>query len=131
MTTPDTTASPPAAASAPSAEIALPIVGMTCASCVNRIDRFLRKADGVAEVSVYVGAAARGAGVGRVLLEELVARRGVFIYERDMKKLSTSLTAFDSFLCAYTALLSHRGGCEKPPRGFPKSSGWVEFPKEE
>ena len=52
MTTPDTTASPPAAASAPSAEIALPIVGMTCASCVNRIDRFLRKADGVAEVSV-------------------------------------------------------------------------------
>ena len=34
------------------AEIALPIVGMTCASCVNRIDRFLRKADGVSEVSV-------------------------------------------------------------------------------
>ena len=29
---------------------------------------------GVAEVSVYVGAAARGAGVGRALLEELVAR---------------------------------------------------------
>ena len=64
-------------------------------------------------------------------LEELVARRGVFIYERDLKKLSTSLTAFDSFLCAYTALLSHRDGCERPPRGFPKSSGWVEFPKEE
>ena len=34
------------------AVIALPIVGMTCASCVNRIDRFLRKADGVSEVSV-------------------------------------------------------------------------------
>ena len=34
------------------AEIALPIVGMTCASCVNRIDRFLRKAEGVSEVSV-------------------------------------------------------------------------------
>ncbi len=34
------------------AEIALPITGMTCASCVNRIDRFLRKADGVQEVSV-------------------------------------------------------------------------------
>ena len=30
----------------------LPIEGMTCASCVNRIDRFLRKSDGVAEVSV-------------------------------------------------------------------------------
>jgi len=34
------------------AEIALPIIGMTCASCVNRIDRFLRKAEGVSEVSV-------------------------------------------------------------------------------
>jgi Cu+-exporting ATPase len=39
-------------ASSETAEIALPIVGMTCASCVNRIDRFLRKADGVSEVSV-------------------------------------------------------------------------------
>jgi L-amino acid N-acyltransferase YncA len=29
---------------------------------------------GVAEVSVYVGTAARGAGIGRALLEELVAR---------------------------------------------------------
>ena len=34
------------------AEISLPIAGMTCASCVNRIDRFLRAADGVSEVSV-------------------------------------------------------------------------------
>ena len=39
-------------ASVETAEIALPITGMTCASCVNRIDRFLRKADGVSEVSV-------------------------------------------------------------------------------
>ena len=37
---------------AETAELALPITGMTCASCVNRIDRFLRAADGVSEVSV-------------------------------------------------------------------------------
>ena len=43
---------PASVASSETAEIALPIVGMTCASCVNRIDRFLRKADGVSEVSV-------------------------------------------------------------------------------
>ena len=43
---------PTVPAAVETAEIALPITGMTCASCVNRIDRFLRKADGVSEVSV-------------------------------------------------------------------------------
>ena len=43
---------PTVSAAVETAEIALPIIGMTCASCVNRIDRFLRKADGVSEVSV-------------------------------------------------------------------------------
>jgi Cu+-exporting ATPase len=33
-------------------EIVLPIDGMTCASCVNRIERFLRKADGVLDANV-------------------------------------------------------------------------------
>jgi len=36
----------------PSTEISLPVVGMTCASCVNRIERFLNRADGVAEANV-------------------------------------------------------------------------------
>ena len=34
------------------AELTLPVVGMTCASCVNRIERYLNRADGVAEASV-------------------------------------------------------------------------------
>lgn len=34
------------------AEIALPVTGMTCASCVNRVERFLKKADGVSGASV-------------------------------------------------------------------------------
>ncbi|MEA2612749.1 MAG: P-type Cu+ transporter, partial [Chloroflexota bacterium] len=34
------------------AEIQLPIEGMTCASCVNRIERFLRKTDGVEDATV-------------------------------------------------------------------------------
>ncbi len=33
-------------------EVTLPIEGMTCASCVNRIERFLRKTDGVQEATV-------------------------------------------------------------------------------
>ncbi len=36
----------------PAAEIQLPIAGMSCASCVNRIERFLRKTPGVAEANV-------------------------------------------------------------------------------
>ncbi|MEI7745136.1 MAG: heavy metal translocating P-type ATPase, partial [Chloroflexota bacterium] len=35
-----------------SIEIILPIEGMTCASCVNRIERFLKKTPGVAEAAV-------------------------------------------------------------------------------
>ncbi|HEX7544326.1 MAG TPA: heavy metal translocating P-type ATPase [Candidatus Limnocylindrales bacterium] len=38
--------------SAPAAEIQLPIEGMSCASCVNRIERYLRKTPGVAEANV-------------------------------------------------------------------------------
>ena len=33
-------------------EIVLPIEGMTCASCVNRIERFLKKTPGVEQAAV-------------------------------------------------------------------------------
>jgi Cu+-exporting ATPase len=46
------TASTASATAAPSAEVQLPIEGMSCASCVNRIERYLRKTPGVAEASV-------------------------------------------------------------------------------
>jgi Cu+-exporting ATPase len=36
----------------PTAELTLPIEGMTCASCVNRIERFLRRTPGVEEATV-------------------------------------------------------------------------------
>jgi len=39
-------------ATEPITELVLPVEGMTCASCVNRIERFLGRADGVAEASV-------------------------------------------------------------------------------
>ena len=43
---------PTASTAAPSAEVQLPVEGMSCASCVNRIERFLRKTPGVAEANV-------------------------------------------------------------------------------
>jgi len=36
----------------PLTELSLPVVGMTCASCVTRIERFLARADGVADAAV-------------------------------------------------------------------------------
>ncbi|MDQ2673270.1 MAG: heavy metal translocating P-type ATPase, partial [Chloroflexota bacterium] len=45
------TTSPPIPTDAPE-EVTLPVLGMTCASCVNRIERFLNRADGVAQASV-------------------------------------------------------------------------------
>jgi Cu+-exporting ATPase len=47
-----TPADPAGAAAAGAAEISLPIAGMTCASCVNRIERFLNKTPGVEGASV-------------------------------------------------------------------------------
>jgi Cu+-exporting ATPase len=52
MQTTDTAVPPIAAPNALSAEVQLPVEGMSCASCVNRIERFLRKTPGVAEASV-------------------------------------------------------------------------------
>jgi Cu+-exporting ATPase len=40
------------AATTHTGRVEIPIEGMTCASCVNRIERFLRKVDGVDEVTV-------------------------------------------------------------------------------
>ena len=36
----------------PMIELTLPVVGMTCASCVARIERFLNRADGVGDAVV-------------------------------------------------------------------------------
>jgi Cu+-exporting ATPase len=43
---------PSVAIDTPPLEVSFPVVGMTCASCSNRIERFLRKTDGVVEANV-------------------------------------------------------------------------------
>ncbi len=70
----------------------------------------------------------QGVHAREVFLETLSERHGIFVYERDIRKLSQSLPAFDAFVCAYTALLSDTQRCVKPPSGFPLSSGWVHYP---
>ena len=63
------------------------------------------------------------------ILEKLVEEHGVFIYERDVRKLAHSLASFDAFICAYSALLADIHKCTRHPAGFPVSSGWVQFPE--
>jgi hypothetical protein len=69
-----------------------------------------------------------GAQAREQILEAMAERLGIFIYERDVRKLSLGLAAFDAFVCAYTALLCDQKRCEAPPKGFPIASGWVHFP---
>ena len=70
-----------------------------------------------------------GAHAREEILIALTQSYPIFIYEKDLRKLSLSLTAFDAFICAYTALLSDQGLCAKPPSSFPKSSGWIQYPE--
>jgi hypothetical protein len=72
-----------------------------------------------------------GAHAREEILEALAEKKGIFIYERDLTKLSTTLASFDAFICAFTALLSDTGLCEAVPTGFPEAAGWVEYPTPE
>ena len=63
------------------------------------------------------------------IIERMSENLDIFIYDRDLKKITQNLNAFDAFICAYTVLLFDRNECVAPPRGFPAQSGWVRYPK--
>lgn len=65
----------------------------------------------------------------KLLVDKLVEKQLVFIYEQDRRRLIESASAFDAFICALTALLNFRKQCEPRPKDFPKSEPWVAFPK--
>jgi len=64
-------------------------------------------------------------------LLQLSQQREIFIYDRDLRKLAQSLTAFDAFICSYIALLSDQNRCSKRPslREFPTQAGWIYYPE--
>jgi hypothetical protein len=65
----------------------------------------------------------------QTLLNKMMDKNLAFIYDQDVKALVESPQAFDSFLCALTALFSFLGLCEPRPKGFPRSESWILFPK--
>lgn len=70
-----------------------------------------------------------GAAARQIIVQKMAENLDIFIYDRDLKKLTQNLNAFDAFLCAYTVLLHDRNECVNPPKGFPIHSGWVRYPK--
>lgn len=64
----------------------------------------------------------------QIILQSMVKQDLVFIYQADFLKLADNCDTFDAFISAMTAFLKHRGQTEKPPKDFPKQTGWVEFP---
>lgn len=71
----------------------------------------------------------KGESAREVILEHFIEIEQVFIYDRDFHKLAKSLTCFDAFLCAFTAMISDQHRSVRPPSGFPWTSGWVEYPQ--
>lgn len=73
---------------------------------------------------------ARGPAIRQKFLDEWSEEGLSFIYHRDFRLMVKDAFAFESFICAYTAYLNYKGLCEKPPKNFPKSEGWIAFPKQ-
>jgi hypothetical protein len=71
----------------------------------------------------------QGIHAREVIIDALAERHGIFVYERDIRKLAQNLGSFDAFICAYTALLADTQRTVKAPSGFPASSGWVHYPQ--
>lgn len=70
-----------------------------------------------------------GLSARETLLEKIAREMDVFIYDRDFKKISQSLAAFDAMICALSALMREMKKTEKPPRGYPDPKGFIAFPK--
>jgi len=64
----------------------------------------------------------------KVFLQNLVDRKGVFLYQQDLKAMVENNHAFEAFICGYTAFLKFMGQTEQRPAYFPKSENWIEFP---
>ncbi len=61
-------------------------------------------------------------------LQSLIEEDLLFIYDQDLQKLVENLHAFDSMIGALTGYLKYLGQTEKPPKNFPTTEGWIDYP---
>ncbi len=71
----------------------------------------------------------KGMHVRAKILDHLVTRCGIFIYDRDHKKLISSIPAFESFICTWVALENARDKSVKFRSDLPLDTGWVVVPE--
>jgi len=71
----------------------------------------------------------RGAHIRTRVLDQIVKRSDVFIYERDFKKYVMNMMAFDSLICAWVALQCELDRVVKFKSDLPLQSGWVQIPE--
>lgn len=70
----------------------------------------------------------KGLGYRENILSHIVDRSEIFIYERDFKKIISTVPAFDSFICAWAALQYEAGRTIQFKSELPLESGWIEIP---
>lgn len=66
-----------------------------------------------------------------VFLKALVEKNIAFVYQQDIRAMIAKNSSFEAFIVGLTAYLGFRGQNEKRPKGFPRASAWIEFPKSE
>lgn len=63
-----------------------------------------------------------------ILLEAMIEKLGLFIYQQDHKILTDNYHAFDAMISAYTGYLKYLKKTETRPKNFPEKELWIEFP---
>ena len=63
------------------------------------------------------------------VVQSFIDDQNLFIYERDSKRFATSISAFDSLICAWAALNYGLGRCIEFRKDLPLQSGWIQIPK--
>lgn len=64
-------------------------------------------------------------------LDQLKEKIPFFMYNQDKQKLVSNPNAFDAFICALSVFFQSKSMVEPKPKGFPRKSSWVCFPKED
>jgi hypothetical protein len=70
-----------------------------------------------------------GIHIREKIIEKIIHIEGIFIYERDLKKLISNIHAFDSFLCVWAGFAFYNNKVHRYPKDFPIKSGAIVVPE--